>query len=71
VEVHPVFIEDLAAFALAMVMVLVAVLALGWAEDVAARRRARLSPVPAKPFPRPFEASTDTAEPNPRQPTRV
>jgi peptidoglycan/LPS O-acetylase OafA/YrhL len=70
-RLHPVLIEDLAGFTLAMAMLAVAVLALGWVEDVAARRKARLSPWPAKPVPRRFEASTDTAEPAPRQPAQV
>jgi peptidoglycan/LPS O-acetylase OafA/YrhL len=42
------WLEDVADFSLALAMLTVAVLALGWVEDVAARRRARISPFPAR-----------------------
>jgi peptidoglycan/LPS O-acetylase OafA/YrhL len=42
------WLEDLADFGLAIALLAVAVLALGWVEDVAARRRARISPFPAR-----------------------
>ena len=54
--------EDFAGFTLAVVLLLVVVLAAGWAEDVVARRTARLAPWPAAPIPLPFEASTDSGE---------
>lgn len=49
-------LEYLADFSIAMVLLAVAVLALGWIEDVAARRRPRISPFvgrrpPRGPFP--------------------
>jgi hypothetical protein len=66
-----VFVEEFADFTLAVVLLLAVVLALGWVEDVAARRRARLSPWPAPPVPRPVEASTDTVDPAPRQAAQV
>jgi peptidoglycan/LPS O-acetylase OafA/YrhL len=37
-------LEDVADFSIALVLVAVAVLALGWVEDLAARRRPRISP---------------------------
>jgi hypothetical protein len=43
-----------------MTMLAVAVLALGWVEDVAARRRARISPFPAR---RPVAADAGIPEP--------
>jgi hypothetical protein len=49
-----------ADFTLAMTLLLVVVFALGWVEDVAAKRKARLSPLPARTVSRPFEASTET-----------
>jgi peptidoglycan/LPS O-acetylase OafA/YrhL len=42
------WLEEVTDFTLAMSMLAVAVLALGWVEDVAARRRARISPFPAR-----------------------
>jgi peptidoglycan/LPS O-acetylase OafA/YrhL len=39
--------EDMVDFGLALAMLTVAVLALGWVEDLAARRRPRVSPFPA------------------------
>jgi hypothetical protein len=45
-----------------MSMLAVAVLALGWVEDVAARRRARLSPFPAR---RPVPVEVAIPEPVP------
>lgn len=41
-------LEDVVDFSLALVMLVAAVLALGWVEDIAARRRPRLSPFPRK-----------------------
>jgi peptidoglycan/LPS O-acetylase OafA/YrhL len=46
------WLEDLADFSLAIAMLAVVVLALGWVEDVAARRRARISPLARKHVPR-------------------
>jgi peptidoglycan/LPS O-acetylase OafA/YrhL len=46
------WLEDVADFSLALAMLAVVVLALGWVEDVAARRRARISPLPKKHAPR-------------------
>jgi peptidoglycan/LPS O-acetylase OafA/YrhL len=63
-RIHPVFAEEFAVFTLAMVLLLVVIFALGWVEDVAAKRKARLSPLPARTVPRPFEASTETADPS-------
>jgi hypothetical protein len=71
VEAVPVLAEDLAGFTLATVMLIVVVLALGWAEDVVARRRARLSPWPAEPIAPPFVASTESPDPTPRRPAEV
>jgi peptidoglycan/LPS O-acetylase OafA/YrhL len=42
------WLEEVTDFTLAMTMLAVAVLALGWVEDVAARRRGRISPFPAR-----------------------
>jgi hypothetical protein len=70
-RLKPVSVEQLADFTLAMVVLLAFVFALGWVEDVAARRKARLSPFPARTVPRPFETSTDTVDPTPRQPAGV
>jgi peptidoglycan/LPS O-acetylase OafA/YrhL len=42
------WLEDVTDFSLAMAMLLVVVLALGWVEDVAARRRPRIWPLPAR-----------------------
>jgi peptidoglycan/LPS O-acetylase OafA/YrhL len=70
-RLHPVFVEQFADFTLAMVLLLIVVFALGWVEDVAAKRKARLSPFPARTVPRPFEASTETIDPTPRQPAGV
>jgi peptidoglycan/LPS O-acetylase OafA/YrhL len=46
------WLEDLTDFSLAIAMLAVVVLALGWVEDVAARRRARISPMVRKHVPR-------------------
>jgi peptidoglycan/LPS O-acetylase OafA/YrhL len=46
-------LEDAVDFGLALTMLLVAVLALGWVEDVAARRRPRVSPFVKRPKPEP------------------
>jgi peptidoglycan/LPS O-acetylase OafA/YrhL len=54
------WLEEVADFALAMSMLAVVVLALGWVEDVAARRRARISPFPAR---RPDPADAAIPEP--------
>jgi peptidoglycan/LPS O-acetylase OafA/YrhL len=70
-RLHPVIVEQFAVFALAMTLLLVVVFALGWVEDVAAKRKARLSPFPARTVPRPFEASTESIDPAPRQPAGV
>jgi peptidoglycan/LPS O-acetylase OafA/YrhL len=43
-EIPTQFLEDVVDFSLALSLLVVAVLALGWVEDVAARRRPRLSP---------------------------
>jgi peptidoglycan/LPS O-acetylase OafA/YrhL len=46
------WLEDLTDFSLAIALLAVAVLALGWVEDVAARRPARISPLAKKHVPR-------------------
>ena len=46
------FLEDVADFSIALLLLTVAVLALGWVEDIAARRKPRLSPFPRKKKPR-------------------
>jgi hypothetical protein len=43
------FLEEVVDFSLAMSLLAVAVLALGWVEDLAARRRPRLSPFVKRP----------------------
>ena len=45
------WIEDVVDFGLALSMLAAVVLALGWVEDVAARRRPRISPFPRRPGP--------------------
>jgi hypothetical protein len=42
------WLENVVDFSLAIAMLSVIVLALGWVEDLAARRRPRLSPLPAR-----------------------
>jgi hypothetical protein len=54
------WLEDVTDFTLAMSMLAVAVLAFGWVEDVAARRRARISPLPVR---RPAPADAGIPEP--------
>jgi peptidoglycan/LPS O-acetylase OafA/YrhL len=44
-------LEEAVDFSLALVLLVVAVLAIGWVEDVAARRPARISPFPRKRTP--------------------
>jgi peptidoglycan/LPS O-acetylase OafA/YrhL len=51
-------LEEAVDFALALSLVVVAVLAIGWVEDVAARRPARVSPFPQK---RPSKPTTSEA----------
>jgi hypothetical protein len=48
-EIPTQFLEDVVDFSLALSLLAVAVLALGWVEDVAARRRPRLSPFARRP----------------------
>ena len=48
-------LEDAADFSIALVLIVIAVLALGWVEDLAARRRPRISPFPKKRKPLPAE----------------
>jgi len=58
-------LEDAVDFSIALFLILVAVLALGWVEDLAARRRPRISPFvkrrrpqrPAAPVPAPARAT--------------
>jgi len=54
------WLEEATDFTLAMTMLAVVVLALGWVEDLAARRRARISPFPAR---RPAAADAEILEP--------
>jgi peptidoglycan/LPS O-acetylase OafA/YrhL len=48
-ELQPLALEMLSDFGVALALLAIAVLALGWVEDLAARRAPRLSPLPAKP----------------------
>ena len=47
-EIPTQFLEDATDFSIAVVLIIVAVLSLGWVEDIAARRKPRLSPFPRK-----------------------
>jgi peptidoglycan/LPS O-acetylase OafA/YrhL len=48
-EIPTQFLSDLSVFAVAMAMLAIAVVALGWVEDVSARRPARVSPFTRRP----------------------
>jgi peptidoglycan/LPS O-acetylase OafA/YrhL len=52
-EIPHQWLEDATDFSIALAMLAVVVLALGWVEDVAARRRPRISPLTKKPKPPP------------------
>ena len=47
-EIPTQFLEDLVDFSLALALLTGAVLAVGWVEDIAARRKPRMSPFPRK-----------------------
>ena len=47
-EIPTQFLEDTVDFSIAIALIVVAVLSLGWVEDIAARRKPRLSPFPRK-----------------------
>jgi hypothetical protein len=58
-------LEDAVDFSIALFLILVAVLALGWVEDVAARRRPRISPFVKRPKPQPPVAPVRASAPVP------
>ena len=61
-------LEDLVDFGIALTVLAVAVLSLGWVEDVAARRKPRMSPFPRKRSPRPAVAQPAVTQPAVAQP---
>ena len=54
-EIPTQFLEDVVDFGIALALLAVAVVSLGWVEDIAARRKPRMSP-----FPRPKRAEAVT-----------
>ncbi|MEV6492048.1 acyltransferase [Actinoplanes sp. NPDC051633] len=62
-EIPTQVLEDVVDFALAMSLLVVAVLSLGWVEDIAARRKPRMSP-----FPRPRRTAPAAVVPQPAAP---
>lgn len=58
-------LEDAADFSIALGLIVVAVLALGWVEDLAARRRPRISPFVKRRPPQPAPAATSQPAPVP------
>jgi peptidoglycan/LPS O-acetylase OafA/YrhL len=64
-EIPTQFLEDLTDFGIAIALLIVAVLSLGWVEDIAARRKPRLSPFPRKKKQRASPDALNTTRPQP------
>jgi peptidoglycan/LPS O-acetylase OafA/YrhL len=64
-EIPTQFLEDVVDFSLAMSLLVVAVLSLGWVEDIAARRKPRMSPFPCPKRTAPAVAAPQPATPEP------
>jgi hypothetical protein len=65
VEVDSLYAAQLSAFLLTVTMLVVVVLAMGWAQHMAAARRTARRRPPVAPLPLPFVASAERVDPAP------